>query len=116
MWSSSLRIANVFREGMFDFIEKLQMQSEVSRQIIAVGISLCVTAIIFFVWVSAFFGDIGSGTVVVTKEDVLTQQKLSQSATSPFDTVKESVAGIGSAWAQLKGAFRSINSIEYRPE
>ncbi len=101
---------------MFDFIEKLQMQSETSRQVMAVSVSLGFTAIIFFVWASTFFGNLGGNTVVVTKADVEAQQRLSEEATSPFETVKESVAGIGAAWAELKGVFQNINSIEYKPD
>ena len=61
---------------MFDFLSKLQERPEHERHVVALSFSIGVTALIFFIWVSAFFSSIGANSVIVTSEDIEKQVNL----------------------------------------
>ena len=101
---------------MFDFLEKLKAKQDHHKQAIAFSFSLGVTVIIFFIWVSVFFNKIGATTVVVTQEDIAKGKITEASSQSPFQFLKESVAGVSSSVKDLRSFFDKANSVEYRRE
>ena len=102
---------------MFDFLENLKGRPEHHRQAMAFGFSLGITVVIFFIWISVFFAKIGATTVVIKEEDIAQKSQMANaSSQSPFQFLKESVAGISSSVKDLRSLFDKANSVEYRRE
>lgn len=101
---------------MFDFLENLKAKPDHHKQALAFGFSFGITAVIFFIWVSVFFAKIGSTAVVVTQEDIAKGKITEDSSQSPFQFLKESVAGVSASVKDLRSLFDNVNSVEYRRE
>ncbi len=102
---------------MFDFLEKLKGKPDHHKQFVAFSFSFGITVVIFFIWVSMFFAKIGATSVVVTKEDIVKESQMAKAPPqSPFQLLKESVAGVASSVKDLRSLFDTANSVEYRRE
>lgn len=101
---------------MFEFLENLRNRPDDHKRLVALGVSFGVTALIFMIWLSAFFVRIGQDSVVVTKNDIEVQKKKLAETLTPFESVKESAAHVGESFSRLRDLFDKANSLEYNAE
>jgi hypothetical protein len=72
---------------MFTFIRRLQQKPEGKRRAIALWTALCITILIFIMWLVSFFGQLGDVSAPVPAEKAVSPVQSLSEMLSSFSTL-----------------------------
>ncbi|OHA17546.1 MAG: hypothetical protein A2836_03535 [Candidatus Taylorbacteria bacterium RIFCSPHIGHO2_01_FULL_45_63] len=81
---------------IFDFIKRLQSRPEGQKRSIAFGLSLFLSSIVFVMWISLFQLNVARDNAVLAEKDIPAE-------VSPFQVLKNNVAGAFAGLRQVMG-------------
>ncbi len=102
---------------MKQYLHQLRSKPDHHKRAIAFGVSCTITGLILVVWLSTFFGDLGSDRVIIAQDDITSDSVVGGAVVlTPIEGLKESVAGVGASLSGLKKLFDKATLIEYKAD